>query len=345
MFNLEITLTSVELVKFGLRLRREPGMNLGNDGDISSHIYLLISQNRAIPTDNPEPTPLAKEDEDRIIEERRRRFAEIRAKFAETVRKDQQEKEEPNIPLAGTEEKLPTVEMSAISQEHTTVSEDRITDTRPSTLSQDIKPDDDRLSVQNMFDDTSAVGTPDGDPSRQGSLGPNYDGTNTFAIEDVAAPDYQDDLSSINQLAEHRRSDVNLGETGAAEYDEMMMQDDDRLKRLNIHSQPVKQDAAKHTEEEEDDDFDMFAEDDSLPSKPVQATSTVTKKLDASLLVDDIDDSEGYLKFRLGEVLDGRYQVTEVLGKGMFANVLRAKDLQAAGRVVAVKLLRNNEAM
>jgi hypothetical protein len=41
------------------------------------------------------------------------------------------------------------------------------------------------------------------------------------------------------------------------------------------------------------------------------------------------DDSEGYYRITPGEVLDnGRYQITVNLGKGMFAQVMRAKVLK-----------------
>lgn len=59
---------------------------------------------------------------------------------------------------------------------------------------------------------------------------------------------------------------------------------------------------------------------------------------------------------QIGEVLDGRYEVTEFKGKGVFSNVMRARDL-GAGRVaggigggigvaeVAIKVIRANETM
>jgi serine/threonine-protein kinase PRP4 len=52
----------------------------------------------------------------------------------------------------------------------------------------------------------------------------------------------------------------------------------------------------------------------------------------------------------LGEQLDGgRYQVFSSLGKGMFANVVRARILQGdsgdLGREVAIKITRCQESM
>jgi len=66
--------------------------------------------------------------------------------------------------------------------------------------------------------------------------------------------------------------------------------------------------------------------------------------------LDSAADSEGYYTVILGEQLDnGRYQVFSSLGKGMFANVVRARVLQGdvgeANREVAIKIVRCQESM
>ncbi len=98
----------------------------------------------------------------------------------------------------------------------------------------------------------------------------------------------------------------------------------------------------------EDDEFDMFAEIPVASSKSEkEAAKAVSipqaKALDMSML-DDWDDPEGYYKVILGELLDGRYHVQSNLGKGMFSGVVRATD-QHTKRLVAIKLIRNNETM
>jgi len=79
-------------------------------------------------------------------------------------------------------------------------------------------------------------------------------------------------------------------------------------------------------------------------------------------LSDNWDDTEGYYRARMGEVLDGRYEVLNSHGRGVFSTVVKAKDLQtplaAGGGVdggdtvdgqefaeVAVKVIRANETM
>ena len=98
----------------------------------------------------------------------------------------------------------------------------------------------------------------------------------------------------------------------------------------------------------EADDLDMFSEAATISRKPLEKTSqaepvTHAKALDMSML-DDWDDSEGYYKVILGELLDNRYHVQSNLGKGMFSGVVRATD-QKNRSLVAIKLIRNNETM
>ena len=98
----------------------------------------------------------------------------------------------------------------------------------------------------------------------------------------------------------------------------------------------------------EDDELDMFAENPAASRKsekeaPKAVPIPQAKALDMTML-DDWDDPEGYYKVILGELLDGRYHVQSNLGKGMFSGVVRATD-QSTKRLVAIKLIRNNETM
>ncbi|PKA64882.1 Serine/threonine-protein kinase AFC3 [Apostasia shenzhenica] len=71
-------------------------------------------------------------------------------------------------------------------------------------------------------------------------------------------------------------------------------------------------------------------------------------RVDRSGLHDNWDDAEGYYCYRLGEVLDGRYEVIAAHGKGVFSTVVRAKDLKAGKgdpEEVAIKIIRSNDTM
>lgn len=106
-------------------------------------------------------------------------------------------------------------------------------------------------------------------------------------------------------------------------------------------------------ERDEDEDFDMFAEDfdEGKYASKVQATETAApdESNDAVEAVDkggilEGDDKDGYYKIRIGEVLNGRYQVQATLGRGMFSGVARAVDITTK-QLVAIKMMRNNDAL
>jgi len=61
-------------------------------------------------------------------------------------------------------------------------------------------------------------------------------------------------------------------------------------------------------------------------------------------LADAWDDAEGYYTARVGEVLDGRYEVFATHGRGVFSTVLRARCGGGEGEV-ALKVIRANETM
>ncbi|KAG5287577.1 serine/threonine-protein kinase prp4 [Histoplasma capsulatum G186AR] len=90
---------------------------------------------------------------------------------------------------------------------------------------------------------------------------------------------------------------------------------------------------------------DMFAEEAPITSKAPEAISkpSIPQKLDMSMM-DNWDDPEGYYNVMLGELVDGRYHVQQNLGKGMFSSVVRATDSKT-GRLVAIKIIRNNDTM
>jgi serine/threonine-protein kinase PRP4 len=155
----------------------------------------------------------------------------------------------------------------------------------------------------------------------------------------------QDDQKRIEQRLHNH-------EVSSGAYNEMKSVDRDVLMR-----EADVPDAAPHTNgqsKDDNDDFDMFAEgedDDDMfappTTKKTDASKAVpiieAKQLDASML-DDWDDHEAYYKVIPGELLDNRYKVTMVLGKGMFAIVVRAQDT-ITGKDFAIKVIRNLEPM
>ena len=171
---------------------------------------------------------------------------------------------------------------------------------------------------------------------------------NAYVDDEPSAADYDptvDMREDKMRYDEHQRND----EVSAGAYNEIRQADQDVL-----IPEPSKDVISNKTA---DDNFDMFAEGDDVdmfaevPAATRKVEREITravpvpqaKALDMSML-DDWDDSEGYYKVILGELLDGRYHIQSNLGKGMFSGVVRATD-QKAKRVVAIKLIRNNETM
>ncbi|RCI10013.1 hypothetical protein L249_8696 [Ophiocordyceps polyrhachis-furcata BCC 54312] len=97
--------------------------------------------------------------------------------------------------------------------------------------------------------------------------------------------------------------------------------------------------------EDVDDDFDMFAETFDEESYAVHKAKRPKITEQAVGLLEG-DDKDGYYKMRIGEVIHSRYEIISMLGQGAYARVMRAKDLKSdANRVVALKVLRNNDAI
>jgi len=99
--------------------------------------------------------------------------------------------------------------------------------------------------------------------------------------------------------------------------------------------------------EEEKEQGDMFNE-----SKEAEAAlKTGMRQSQAIGLTgasgDDWDDEDGYYLAKIGEVMGDRYLVVEnVCGKGVFSNVVKAKDQQDREQgLVAIKIMRCNDMM
>lgn len=145
----------------------------------------------------------------------------------------------------------------------------------------------------------------------------------------------------------------------AADYDPTNDMREDRMKRdgndVSLDSEHANK-ALRHgmvvlepATKQPKQDFDMFADDDDMFAEYPEASTKnesdtkEAQKLDVSLM-DNWDDPEGYYNVMLGELIDGRYHVREVLGRGMFSSVIRATDSQT-GKIVAIKITRKNDTM
>ena len=201
--------------------------------------------------------------------------------------------------------------------------------------------------------------------------GPSSPGMSPGRIQEAMSPgvfNFADDQALINAHGEAKI----LDEDGpsAADYDptadmrEDELRDEMRHGNLGLHGEPRRVSLAEATvpaaqeqekeqakkDEDDDDDFDMFAEDFAdkfaapTTSKPDTAQDIRAPQPGGGGGILDGDDKEGYYKIRPGELLEGRYQVSTTLGRGMFSGVARAVDVTTK-KEVAIKIMRNNDAL
>ncbi|KAF9112014.1 U4/U6 small nuclear ribonucleoprotein prp4 [Mortierella sp. AM989] len=188
--------------------------------------------------------------------------------------------------------------------------------------------------------------------STPGSTVDSLPGTPTSATED--RPSHRSLLStkkSAGEMAILKSKDAyeNVANGTDTEHD---------MSAADYHESAPSLPAGTKAPTKEPAEMDMFAdlEDDmfalgnvpdiSVPSKTKLKPQAAESNADYNpTLVDNWDDAEGYYRFGHGELLDGRYLVTSVLGKGVFSSVVKARDSKDGDAEVAIKILRSNETM
>ncbi|KAK3352803.1 kinase-like domain-containing protein [Lasiosphaeria hispida] len=162
---------------------------------------------------------------------------------------------------------------------------------------------------------------------------------------DVEGPSAADYDPTADMREDERRDEKRHGNVGLHGDARRPSQVEAPIAVAETQAEPPKKDT------EEDDDFDMFAEDfDDKYSAPAPA-KLATNQDGVPLQPGaggggnvDGDDKDGYYKIRPGEILDGKYQISTTLGRGMFSGVARAVDLTTK-EVLAIKIMRNNDAL
>ncbi|KAF3800995.1 Serine/threonine-protein kinase prp4 [Colletotrichum gloeosporioides] len=199
---------------------------------------------------------------------------------------------------------------------------------------------------------SSEIGSPAQDGSSPGTIDilnetdlMNTHGGGKATEEDgPSAADYDPTVDMKEDERRDERRHGNVGMHGEALETQPEVQPEE---------QPEEPPAKKPTGDEEDDDFDMFAEDfddDKYAApKPSKVLAVDESKASPALgqsngAILEGDDKDGYYKLRIGEILNGRYQVQSALGKGMFSGVARAVDITNK-KLVAIKIMRNNDAL
>jgi serine/threonine-protein kinase PRP4 len=167
--------------------------------------------------------------------------------------------------------------------------------------------------------------------------------------EEQSAAMYDPNMDVDEDRVRHEAERAHNGEVSASAYDETQ---EEGRKDVLIPETVEPQEAPKKAggdmfADESDEDDDMFAATDK-PFKPTAATKAVPVPAQGRALAADLHDNwdtpDGFYKTIVGELIDSRYIVKAALGKGVFATVIRAQDTET-GKLVAIKIVRNNEAM
>jgi serine/threonine-protein kinase PRP4 len=128
-------------------------------------------------------------------------------------------------------------------------------------------------------------------------------------------------------------SSDNEDATKAGDVDEAQMLKEDEEHMAKKLGSPRNQDTT----------YDMFGDDADIADAKTRALDRNAGN--NALDNDNWDDADGYYKFQMGEKMQDRYEVFEVTGKGVFSNVLRARDIDRENKEVAIKIIRNNDMM
>jgi len=172
----------------------------------------------------------------------------------------------------------------------------------------------------------------------------------TTTEDGPSAADY-DPTNDMRLDNERQHQHENVAQMVSADYNEIKdIEREIPIPEKNLEVAPQSPPTADKEQDEDEDD--MFATPLSPKTRPEPkeaggnkvAPAIAPRQLDASLL-DTWHDAEGYYIVILGELLNKRYVVQSNLGKGMFSGVVRAIDNAQNGKAVAIKILRNNEAM
>lgn len=157
----------------------------------------------------------------------------------------------------------------------------------------------------------------------------------------------QEDEANLSPGRTPARGGSDDEEMQAGDVDEVAMQAEEMERRQKLGTPKGNKEGAP-AEEEVNDGFDMFGDQELHANTQGTALErTGGNELD----VDNWDDADGYYKFQMGEKMLDRYEIYEVTGKGVFSNVLRARDLhqmieaKGQGKDTAIKVIRNNEMM
>merc|ERR1712000_749285 len=126
-------------------------------------------------------------------------------------------------------------------------------------------------------------------------------------------------------------------EEKSTEESSIRIQMDDKKDIVNENAQKQQQ---QQEEDDEDDDIDLFGDD---PIDSDSGEQLISVGIHNSV-AEDWADAEGFMRYRIGEVMNDKYRILGKHGKGVFSQVLKVEELETKN-VFAIKVSRNNDTM
>lgn len=298
------------------------GFSKSNESTTVRHANSPETSADSVPIDDPEPMVV---DEDALIAERRRKREMIRAKLLEAKNNTGQDPPLLQKALLGNASRPATPSVnSPAGRSERSISPNV---TAPDTPAQNSNPESPRAFILDNDEDLTKV---------QGENQPINVGDSQFAADYDPTQDMEEDRARELRRLHNTDEPANPG---------------DEVKDAHRTILPSESQAEGHKPAAKaKKDFDMFAEDDddmfaeeSVAESSVAVDAPEGRELDVSML-DDWDDEHGYYRVIVGELMVGRYHIKAYLGKGMFSEVVQARD-NMTGNLVAIKIIRNKEMM
>ena len=117
----------------------------------------------------------------------------------------------------------------------------------------------------------------------------------------------------------------------------------------NVNSQvPIKRKAPAEVNEESENNaskrLKISLDDRASKFKSSASSKARSRRRDISVISVTgsviANDNDGHLVYKIGEIIQGRYQVESLLGEGTFGKVLKVKDILSS-KPVALKIIKN----
>lgn len=160
--------------------------------------------------------------------------------------------------------------------------------------------------------------------------------------------DSEDEESIIEQRRKRRKQlleKLNVTDTSTNNEDNISKNEKSQHKQIVKHlHHDTTSPSDNNLPQKENKQSDMFSEKDDFTTQNVNGTRNTTDD-NNSQLTDNWDDADGYYIIRAGDKIKNQYVLKEVLGQGVFANVIHAQDTAKMNASVAIKMVRNNELM